>query len=76
MLEVKNLSITVSNKKLIDNLSFVVNKRDKLAIIGEEGNGKSTLLKAIMGCLDYGEIKGSIITQQTLGYFVIQLFYC
>ena len=35
-------------KDLVRDLSFVVNPGDKLAIIGEEGNGKSTLLKWLM----------------------------
>ena len=49
MLEVKNLTIKTikSEKEIIKDLSFSVNKNDKLAIIGEEGNGKSTLLKCI-----------------------------
>ena len=32
-------------KELVKDLSLTVNQGDKLAIIGEEGNGKSTLLK-------------------------------
>ena len=48
MIKVINLSIeTIQGRKLIEGLSFFLNTGDKLAIIGEEGNGKSTLLKAI-----------------------------
>lgn len=36
-----------SGRKLVENLTFTLNDNDKLAIIGEEGNGKSTLLKYI-----------------------------
>ena len=60
MLEVNNLSVSIGDRYLIKNLSFVLNVGDKLAIIGEEGNGKSTLLKAIMGVCDYAEINGNI----------------
>ncbi len=72
MLEIKNLSIKKKqeDRELIDNLSFVLNAGDKFAVIGLEGNGKSTLLKAIMGHeLPYVEITGTIQTHKNrLGY--------
>ena len=60
MLEVKNLSISINDRYLIRNLNLVLNKKDKLAIIGEEGNGKSTLLKSILNICEYAEIDGII----------------
>lgn len=49
MLQVKNLTIT--HKKdltnLVEGLSFVLNPGDRAALIGEEGNGKSTVLKLL-----------------------------
>ena len=60
MLEAKNVDIMISTHYLIKGLSFTLNKGDKLAIIGEEGNGKSTLLKSILGVCDYANIKGNI----------------
>lgn len=47
MLQVNHLTLThlKYNRHLIEDLSFVVNSGDRLAIIGEEGTGKSTLLK-------------------------------
>lgn len=69
MLEVKNLSITVNEKYMIKDLSFVLNNNDKLAIIGEEGNGKSTLLKVILGKCDYCKYTGIInYNKNRLGY--------
>ena len=65
MLQIKNLTIThrKDNRVLMQGVSFSLNEGDKLAIIGEEGNGKSSLLKLIYdeklvdGYLDYsGEI--------------------
>ena len=47
MLEIKDLTISISDRYLIKNLNLILNSGDKLAIIGEEGNGKSTLLKSI-----------------------------
>ena len=49
MLQIKNLTIThiKDNRILLEKLSFTLNAGDKMAVIGEEGNGKSTLLKLI-----------------------------
>ena len=69
MLEINNLSIKVNNKYIIKDLSLILNKKDKLAVIGEEGNGKSTLLKAILGIINYAEVEGTINRKgNRLGY--------
>lgn len=69
MLEIKNLSIVINFRTIINNLSFTINKNDKMAIIGEEGNGKSTLLKVIFGDCDYAEVTGTINNNnKTIGY--------
>ena len=60
MIEIKNLSIKVNDRYLVKNLSLNLNRNDKLAIIGEEGNGKSTLLKCIINKCNYAEITGTI----------------
>lgn len=60
MFEVNNLNIKVEDRYLVKDLSFVINKGDKLAIIGEEGNGKSTLLKSLLGICEYANIEGNI----------------
>lgn len=60
MLEINNLSIKVIDRDLIKGLSLILNPGDKLAILGEEGNGKSTLLKSILGICEYANINGSI----------------
>ena len=66
MLQIKNLNMTHTKDShvLSENLSFVLNDGDKAAIIGEEGNGKSTLLKLIYDpelVEDYIEYSGEII---------------
>ena len=46
MIKVNNVTLSLKKgKKIVENLNFILNENDKLAIIGEEGNGKSTLLK-------------------------------
>ena len=69
MLEIKDLSISIDDRYLVKNLSFNLNNNDKLAIIGEEGNGKSTLLKCILGICDYANISGIInLNNNRIGY--------
>ncbi len=69
MLEIKNLDILISDRYLIKSLSFTLNYSDKLAIIGEEGNGKTTLLKSLLGICEYADIKGIVnFKGNTVGY--------
>lgn len=49
MLELKNISFTADNKKIIDNISLTVNDDEILLFTGPNGGGKSTLAKIIMG---------------------------
>ncbi len=49
MVSINNLSVEFSARLLFDNVSFVVNKTDKIALTGKNGAGKSTLLKIIAG---------------------------
>lgn len=69
MFEVNKFNIKVNERYLVKDLSLVLNKGDKLAIIGEEGNGKSTLLKSLLGICNYAIIEGSInFKGNTVGY--------
>ena len=69
MLEIKDLNISINDRYLIKNLNLILNNGDKLAIIGEEGNGKSTLLKSILGICEYAEISGNInLKGNRIGY--------
>ncbi len=74
MLQIKNLEITLKKdlRTILTGFNFVLNSGDKAVIIGEEGNGKSTLLKLIFDPAlveDYAEYSGEIIKRDTrLGY--------
>lgn len=69
MLEIKDLTISINDRYLIKKLNLVLNNGDKLAIIGEEGNGKSTLLKTVLGICEYAEISGNInLKGNRIGY--------
>ena len=69
MFEVKDVDIMISTRYLIKSLTFTLNSGDKLAIIGEEGNGKSTLLKSLLGICDYATVTGTIHSKgNRIGY--------
>ena len=49
MVSIENLSVEFSAKPLFQEISFVINPRDRIALVGKNGAGKSTLLKIIAG---------------------------
>lgn len=52
LIEVKDLSFGYTNELLFKNLNFTITRGDKIAIIGKNGKGKSTLLNVIAGELE------------------------
>lgn len=77
MFQVKNL--TVTHKKdltaLIEGLSFTLSPGDRAAVIGEEGNGKSTLLRLLYDLASvepYAEWSGEIVDQGLRKGFLAQ----
>ena len=69
VLEIEGLSKAFGEKKVLENVSLTVNRGDRIAIIGPNGIGKSTLLKIVMGQLeaDAGEVEWGYETHP--GYF-------
>jgi len=59
MLNVKDLSVAYGQSEIIHNMSFGVRKGETLAIMGRNGMGKTTLMKALIGILKskYGSIE-------------------
>ena len=49
MISVQGLSVEFSSKSLFSDVSYVINKKDKIALVGKNGAGKSTMLKIIAG---------------------------
>ncbi len=73
MLELNNISLYLKqdDRALAENFSFTLGRGDKAVLIGEEGNGKSTLLKAVYDrCLveAYCDFSGKIIARGKLAY--------
>lgn len=73
MVEVKNLNIKLRNsdRYLLKNFNLILNNKDKAAIIGEEGNGKTTFIKSLISnkdILDYVDVEGIINVPKNIGY--------
>ena len=51
MIEIKNISKTFKNNKVLDGIDLTINQGDVVAIIGPSGCGKSTLLRLVSGLL-------------------------
>ena len=72
MLTLQDVSYTHPNKDLLfDNLHLTVNNHDKIALIGNNGTGKSTLLKIISGEV---QPSGGQLSVDARPYFVPQIF--
>ena len=60
-LQIKNLHVQVEDKEILKGLDLTINSGEVHAIMGPNGNGKSTLLQTIMGNPKYTVTEGSII---------------
>ena len=69
ILTVENLSKTVDGRKVLDNVSFRVNRDDKIAFVGEDEIAKTTLFKIVMGELEPDEGSYKWGTTITTSYF-------
>jgi len=68
MISVEGLCVEFSAKPLFTNASFVVNDRDRIALVGKNGAGKSTLLKILCGKQQPTSGVVSIPNDMTIGY--------
>ena len=68
MIAVENLKVEFGVKPLFANASFVVNDRDRIALVGKNGAGKSTLLKILCGKQHPTSGVVAIPNDTTIGY--------
>lgn len=73
MISIQNLSVEFSARPLFDNINYVINKRDKIALVGKNGAGKSTMLKIIAGLQH--PTSGQVVVPEgvTIGYLPQQM---
>ena len=73
MISIQNLSVEFNSTALFSGVNFVINKRDKIALVGKNGAGKSTMLKIIAGLQE--PTGGVVATQKdiTIGYLPQQM---
>lgn len=66
LLRVEGISKTIDGIKVLDNISFIMNKDDKIALVGTDETAKTTLFKILMGEMeaDSGTFKWGITTSQ------------
>ena len=73
MISIQNLSVEFNSTAIFSGVNFVINKRDKIALVGKNGAGKSTMLKIIAGLQ---EPTGGVVAAQkdiTIGYLPQQM---
>jgi len=73
MISIQGLKVEFGSQVLFENISFVINKRDKIALVGKNGAGKTTMLKIITG--EQQPTSGTVARQAdiTIGYLPQQM---
>lgn len=73
MISVDNLTVEFGGFTLFDGVSFVVNKKDRIALVGKNGAGKSTMLKIFAGLQSPTSGAISKPKEVTIGYLPQQM---
>ena len=68
MISIDNLKVEFGVKPLFDNVNFVINDKDRIALVGKNGAGKSTMLKIICGLQKPTSGNVAIPNDTTIGY--------
>jgi len=73
MISIQGLKVEFGSQVLFENINYVINKRDKVALVGKNGAGKSTMLKIIAG--EQQPTSGVVARQAdiTIGYLPQQM---
>ena len=68
MISVEHLKVEFSARPLFSDVSFVVNNRDRIALVGKNGAGKSTMLKIIAGLQQPTDGRVAVQREVSVGY--------
>ena len=73
MISIQGLKVEFGSQVLFENISYVINKRDKIALVGKNGAGKTTMLRIITG--EQMPTSGTVARQAdiTIGYLPQQM---
>ena len=68
MLTIDHISMEFSSRPVLDDITFLINRKERIALVGKNGAGKTTLLRLIAG--EYQPTSGRIArdTEMTIGY--------
>lgn len=73
MISVEGLTVEFGGFTLFDDVSFIVNKKDRIALVGKNGAGKSTMLKIFAGLQSPTSGSVSVPKDVTIGYLPQQM---
>ncbi len=73
MISIEGLSVAFGGNTLFDNITYVINKRDRIALVGKNGAGKSTMLKIIAGLQTPTSGCVNLPKELTVGYLPQQM---
>jgi ATP-binding cassette subfamily F protein 3 len=73
MYSVEGLTVSFGSFTLLDEIGFVVDKKDRIALVGKNGAGKSTLLKIFAGLQEASKGRVSMPKDATIGYLPQQM---
>ncbi|NOZ36055.1 MAG: ATP-binding cassette domain-containing protein [Chlorobi bacterium] len=75
MVSINNITLSFGGKTLLNDISFVVNKKDRIGLTGKNGAGKSTLMKIITGSQEVDRGTISYPSGLKIGYLPQQMNY-
>ena len=68
MISINNLTISFSGNNLFDDISFIVNDKDRIGLVGKNGAGKTTLLKIVSGDIESDKGTVAIPNETKIGF--------
>lgn len=73
MISIEGLSVAFGGNTLFDDITYVINKKDRIALVGKNGAGKSTMLKIIAGLQTPTSGSVNMPKDLTVGYLPQQM---